>query len=291
MSILTLPLLKAGLTAQVLGQNTGGYSVLSGAGLGDPQLADLLDEMSGLLEGSLGWNPEAHHVLEPAKGRGANVLYVRQYPIATMAHVNLLYPGTGTQQSVDIYQSAVTINQWDIGEILFYNPFILPLYGYLSYFPYGAPLTIDYVAGYVMTALAGGPYDADATSLTVANPLGIRAGADYRINDPTNGTETVTVAGTYTAGSTTVPLAAGTLYAHTTTTALAFTDMPAEVVRVVRRAVERRVLGRDSHALAGLKSRITGETQKLQESYTEVLELTPADLTELASLNRRLGVA
>ena len=69
-----------------------------------------------------------------------------------------------------------------------------------------------YVAGFVNTTLASNA-NAAATSLTVNSGAGILAGAQLRIYDGAN-QETVTVASTYTYGSTTVPLTAGLSYAH-----------------------------------------------------------------------------
>lgn len=69
-----------------------------------------------------------------------------------------------------------------------------------------------YTAGYVNTTLAA-QANAGATTLTVVDSHGIQAGAVLRINDGAN-QETVTVASTYTYGSTTVPLTSATLYTH-----------------------------------------------------------------------------
>lgn len=69
-----------------------------------------------------------------------------------------------------------------------------------------------YVAGFVNTTLASAA-SAAATSLTVKSGSGIVAGQTLRIYDGAN-QETVTVASTYTYGSTTVPLTAGLVYAH-----------------------------------------------------------------------------
>jgi hypothetical protein len=69
-----------------------------------------------------------------------------------------------------------------------------------------------YVAGYSNTTLAA-QATAAATSLTVTSGAGIQPGAVLRINDGAN-QESVTVASTYTYGSTTVPLTSALAYTH-----------------------------------------------------------------------------
>jgi hypothetical protein len=68
-----------------------------------------------------------------------------------------------------------------------------------------------YVAGYVNTTIVTAT--AAATLLTVASGLGIIAGGSLRIYDGAN-SETVTVASTYTYGSTTVPLTSALGFTH-----------------------------------------------------------------------------
>jgi hypothetical protein len=68
-----------------------------------------------------------------------------------------------------------------------------------------------YVAGYVNTTIATAT--ASATSLTVASGSGFLAGESYRIYDGAS-SETITVASTYTYGSTTVPLTSALAYTH-----------------------------------------------------------------------------
>jgi len=91
----------------------------------------------------------------------------------------------------------------------------------LSPFAAGSPAAGDsvfaqvtYVNGYANTTLAS-QAAAAATSLTVASALGIFPGLPLTIYDDANAaTETVTVAGTYTQGSTTVPITSGLINAH-----------------------------------------------------------------------------
>lgn len=71
---------------------------------------------------------------------------------------------------------------------------------------------VTYINGWVNTTLAAG-VSAAATSLTVAKSLGIYAGSQFTVFDGPL-TEVVTVANTYVAGSTTVPLTTGLAHAH-----------------------------------------------------------------------------
>lgn len=72
--------------------------------------------------------------------------------------------------------------------------------------------TWTYLAAYVTTTLANSPIQG-ASSVEVADPTGVVAGDVLRIWEP--GTEEpVTVANTYTTGSTTVPLTSGLLHDH-----------------------------------------------------------------------------
>ena len=66
-----------------------------------------------------------------------------------------------------------------------------------------------YVSGFVNTTIA----TAAATSLTVTDGTGIIAGQQYRIYDGSK-SERITVASTYTNGSTTVPLTSALAYTH-----------------------------------------------------------------------------
>lgn len=74
-----------------------------------------------------------------------------------------------------------------------------------------------YVAGYVNTTIVTAT--AAATSLTVASGLGIMAGNQLRIYDGAS-SELVTVASTYTYGSTTVPLTSALVSTHATGVAI-----------------------------------------------------------------------
>ena len=90
----------------------------------------------------------------------------------------------------------------------------------------GAPIfcKYTYVAGYVNTTVVTAV--AAATSFVVADGSGIQAGQVLRIWDGAN-SESVTVASTYTYGSTTVPLASALAYNHAAGMALG--NMPTAI--------------------------------------------------------------
>lgn len=87
----------------------------------------------------------------------------------------------------------------------------------------------SYVNGYTVTTLAANT-SVGATSLTVESGIGIVAGQELKIFDGAN-TENITVASTYTYGSTTVPLVDALTYAHTAGDAV--TSLPAAVKQAV----------------------------------------------------------
>jgi hypothetical protein len=95
-------------------------------------------------------------------------------------------------------------------------PVINPLIGSPSGTTLGArPIVqVTYVNGFPNTTLAV-TVAAAATSITLSSVLGIYPGTALTVYDVTGGgTEQVTVASTYVAGSTTVPLTAPLLYGH-----------------------------------------------------------------------------
>lgn len=273
--LITLPLLKAGLGA------TGAV----GAGQSDPQLVDLIDEAHGLLTAAMGWEIVATHTLETQTGNGTAKLFLRRYPVCSIASIALLIPGVGSSPNAyNVYNPAYSITRWDTGEVDNYSAFAIQLANSYSWFPKGTPVQVDYVYGYPMANLAADAAQG-ATTITVDSALGWNPGQDYRIEDGLS-SEVFTLQSV--AGGA-LTLTAGTQHAHAAATTLAVTNMPREVVRVARRVVERRLLSRNSPALAGIKARNTRQTGDLVESYSEVLELTPAEMAMLTPNISRIG--
>jgi len=109
-------------------------------------------------------------------------------------------------------------SQWiedDSQVIIQFGP-LSPQFGAIQFGPPPGSVEVyttwTYLAGYVVTTLTATTI-VGATSLQVADPTGILPGDVLRIWEP-GFDEAVTVADTYVAGSTTVPLAAGTANPH-----------------------------------------------------------------------------
>jgi hypothetical protein len=121
---------------------------------------------------------------------------------------------------------------------------------------FGAPVSADmfvqwsYTAGYVHTNMAAST-SAGTTSITVADPTGTAPGVVLRITDPGR-EEAVTVAPSYVAGSTTVPLTAATTYAHTVTSdpacVVGVSALPADAHLAVVHAATAMLMRPDSAA-------------------------------------------
>lgn len=287
--LLTIPLLKSSVTSSQV--NWDDYT--------NAQLASLLLEVQGDIQAALGWRIEATHSLETTYGTGTNRLRSRYYPICYTNHIYLVYPGTSTQQNVDVYNVNQVVTFPSLGEYLNYNPFIYQTSGYLTIFPSGTPIQIDYVYGYPMTTLTANLTAGVSSSLSVGSGLGFGNSADYFILDGAN-TEVVTTAPaapaspggpTYVAGANPVVLTAPVQYSHTSTATLAVTNLPQSVISVICRLVENRLLGKDNPLYTGVKSRITGEPMKLTESYTDVRDISAHYIQQLLpTMNRNIGI-
>jgi hypothetical protein len=119
-----------------------------------------------------------------------------------------------------------------------------------------------YVAGYVNTAIVTAV--AAATSLTVASGLGIVAGMTLRIYDGAN-TETVTVASTYTYGSTTVPLTSALGFTHSAGVAIGNLPNAIKQAAILVTTAFLRIRGDKSNTMSittrAQGSEITGSTR------------------------------
>jgi len=101
-----------------------------------------------------------------------------------------------------------------------------------------------YVAGYVNTTIVTAT--ATQTTLTVTSGAGFIAGESYRIYDGAS-SETITVASTYTYGSTTVPITAALAYTHTAGVAIG--NLPSAIKQAAILATTALIKARGDNSL------------------------------------------
>lgn len=134
----------------------------------------------------------------------------------------------------------------------------------------------QYVNGYANTTLAA-DVAAAATSITVASAYGIFPGLVLTVYaDDLAQTEAVTVANTYTQGSTTVPLTAGLTYAHTSGQAVSALpgDVKQAVVALSTHLIKTR--GAEAMSLASVSGGPTSmekEAAGASEEYDQAVDL------------------
>lgn len=124
-----------------------------------------------------------------------------------------------------------------------------------------------YSAGWVNTTTASSTLAA-ATSLTVASSAGIKAGQTFRISDGAS-SESVTVANTYTYGSTTVPLTAPMTFAHGSGVALGNLPTAIKQACIILTSVFIKVRGDNSLTMA-VTTRPNANIPGLQRYASEV---------------------
>lgn len=132
---------------------------------------------------------------------------------------------------------------------------------------------VTYVNGYANTTLAGN-VPAGATAITVTSALGVLPGMPLTVIDDTEAaTEHVTVAAGYTPGSTTVPLAAALVNAHTG--GVAVSALPRAIKQAVicltahlvkTRGAESLAMGTVSGGPAGIEKELPGASQEYEQA-------------------------
>lgn len=176
--------------------------------------ADNYVEMSGDGQGTL----TAHTRVEQTRvrvGRDGSVKYKPDhYPVTALT---LLEWGTSPAGLTAVTDYSGTWIEKSRTIVTFLN---LGVPGLGPAFQFGTPAVMSelytrwtYGAGYANTTVAANT-TVGATSFTVADPRGVAAGLVLRIWEP-GFEEAVTVANTYVAGSSTVPVAGALTYAHT----------------------------------------------------------------------------
>jgi hypothetical protein len=142
-------------------------------------------------------------------------------------------------------------------------------------FNYNAPLFVEYeyVNGFANTFLTADA-TAGATTIQVTSPIGIYPGSSLTIWDGMND-ETVKVASSYNGTSTTIPLAAGTLYNHGTNCNVS--NLPATVKQAVIHLVVSMVKQRGQGGLVlnelGEPTAVSGATVTSSSDAMEAYDL------------------
>jgi hypothetical protein len=196
----------------------------------DAELARVIMRASSYLNEYLNQNLVADRITETQRARVTGQGWIA------------LHPDNSNIVSLESFQYGADPNQLstlnDCSQVWFEKQqIIIPLAGNTLTWSSSGPLSFGagsaspyvqmfckytYVAGFVQTLGTG---TALATSLTVTNATGILAGAVLTIFDGAK-TEQVTVASTYTYGSTTVPLTTALVYDHT---AVSVSNLPTSI--------------------------------------------------------------
>lgn len=196
--------------------------------------------LSNMLHQAESWvNGEARHkygftqsrVVDRVYGTGTNKLRSTYYPILTLNSIQIIFPPNAGNvnlpgpNQVPIDPSRVVID-YEAG--LFYNwsPFVFQTIGYMTVFPQGVPVNLDYYQGYIATTTTSS-VPAGATLVPVVNASCFHNAQTVRFYEDT-AKEFVTVTGaTSINGVPLVVLQDPLQNAHAS--GVTFGDMPEEV--------------------------------------------------------------
>ena len=186
----------------------------------DAELSNVILRASSYMDEYFNANLNATKYIETQRTRFTNDGYIALHPNNTpIIALESFYYGTDPNNLIQL--SDPSTSWFEEQQIIIPLSNIATTWssqGPLSFGGYGLPrqqvyCKYTYVSGYVNNPIASAT--AGATSLTVERSEGIVPNQKLRIYDGSNG-ESVTVASTYTYGSTTVPLTSALLYSHTT---------------------------------------------------------------------------
>lgn len=174
---------------------------------------------------------EAHRVVDRVMGTGTNKLRTNYYPVCVLNGIQLIFPAnTGNvnlpgANQVPIDPSRVVIDH-DAGILYNWSPFVFQTIGYMTVFPEGVPINVDYYTGYISTyttsAMAAG-----ATVIPVTNNSCFYFGQTIRFYEPA-APEFITVQGTTAIGANYFVITQEpTQYAHANNMNIG--DMPPEI--------------------------------------------------------------
>lgn len=199
------------------------------------------DELNQLIQQATAWcngecrhykGFEAHRVRDRVYGRGTNVLATTYYPVLALNAVQIIFPpNTGSNvnlpgpNQVPIDPSRVIIDN-QAGILKNWSPFVFQVIGYMTVFPDGVPVDIDYYTGYnntILTTLVS----AGSTLVPVTNASTFYFGETVRFYERGNDEQVLCVGTTMFGGQQYVLSDAPTQYTHQA--GVTFGDLPPEV--------------------------------------------------------------
>lgn len=201
----------------------------------DPNtLSQSLRQAEAWVNGEARWASgfEAHRVIDRKYGTGTNVIFSTYYPVCVLNAISIVFPpNTGQNVNlpgpniVPIDPNRVVIDH-DTGQMVNWSPFIFQTLGYMTVFPEGVPINLDYYTGYVSTVTSSA-IQAAVTLIPVANASCFFYGQTIRFYEPTT-PEYLNVQATTTYGGVQYVITQQpTLYAHNAQVSIG--DMPPEI--------------------------------------------------------------
>lgn len=175
---------------------------------------------------------EAHRIIDRLYGTGTNQLFTTFYPVCALNAISIVFPpNSGYNVNlpgpniVPIDPSRVVIDH-QAGILINWSPFVFQTIGYMTVFPEGVPIDVDYYTGFVSTAVTS-TVPAGATSIPVTNASCFYYNQQVRFYEAPFG-EFLTVQSTTTYGGTQYVLTQQpTAYTHSAS--VTFGDVPNEI--------------------------------------------------------------
>lgn len=174
---------------------------------------------------------EAHRVIDRVYGRGNNNLFTSFYPILALNKINIVFPANqgnvnlpGPNQ-VPIDPNRVIVDH-NAGIIKNWSPFVFQTIGYMTVFPDGVPMDVDYYTGYVNTVITSS-IPAGLTLIPVQNASTFYYGQTIRFYEAGLDEQVVTTGGTQIGGVQYAVLSDPTQFPHTNGVSIG--DLPPEV--------------------------------------------------------------
>lgn len=175
---------------------------------------------------------EAHRIIDRRLGTGTNIIFSTYYPVCVLNAISIVFPpNTGYNVNlpgpniVPIDPNRVVIDH-QTGQLINWSPFVFQTIGYMTVFPEGVPIDLDYYTGYVSTVTTS-VVPMGSTVIPVANASCFYYNQSIRFYEPTT-PEFLNVQSTTTYGGVQFVITQQpTLYQHNAQISLG--DMPPEV--------------------------------------------------------------